>query len=827
MAEARMAVHPVPGIGLHQFRVDPSLHTVQAAITADGMVFFIPSPQFLWRNFVRTIYDTRNTIQTLIWPMSGKCYTALVAGFVTWVEASNRSSWIRSGWIADWVWSLDSKLPLTHKLPIPVRVGYLAFAWGVCLTLGVCVIQRTVLQGLLCYTGWMWEGRKPSFTTKLWGFLVKYLYIKRGVLAGKPLLYAYQGALPSLPLPEIKNTVEGWLSSVQPLLSEEEFQKRKSDADSFLENEGQNLQWYLKLRQMVSRNYISDWWARFVYLRGRGSIFINSNFYIMENAAEKEEDIYTRRQLSRAAVMLYHWCLVRRMIDHERLPPLLLQNLVPICMDQYSRAFNCNREPGKDEDTIRTWPMDESKHVIVTYKGQMYAVSPFAKDNDDLLPPAQLEMLLEGILETGKSGDPEDPSKHMAALTTMGRTEWATLREDHFLMNKHNRTFLDKVERAMFHICLDDRSPKDWVEEARFLFMGNGSNIWCDKSFTCVIFANGRAGIHAEHTWADAPVMAHMWEWILAAELRNRSKLYDKEGRLVEGVSPSRRLRWTDISPENMWRESSAPLESPRTRLRSPQKLIPLVEPELGKAVMAAAVKAREGIADLDLAVTKFSDYGKGAVKAGGVSPDAWVQMALQLAYFRDQGHFDLTYESSMTRMFANGRTETIRSCSMESCAFVRAMEDKSVSDEERLSLLRKAGSSHKERSAKAMLGQGVDRHLFGMYVVSVGKSIDAPFLKDALSMPFRLSTSQVPQRQTDKGTWPDGDLGEKYYSPGGCFGPVADDGYGVCYGIVGENRFLFHVSSKFHASNTSSSRFLEKIFQALRDMRKLVPEKK
>lgn len=37
---------------------------------------------------------------------------------------------------------------------------------------------------------------------------------------------------------------------------------------------------------------------------------------------------------------------------------------------------------------------------------------------------------------------------------------------------------------------------------------------------------------------------------------------------------------------------------------------------------------------------------------------------------------FCLTYESSMTRMFRDGRTETVRSCTSEAVAFVRAMED-------------------------------------------------------------------------------------------------------------------------------------------------------
>lgn len=43
----------------------------------------------------------------------------------------------------------------------------------------------------------------------------------------------------------------------------------------------------------------------------------------------------------------------------------------------------------------------------------------------------------------------------------------------------------------------------------------------------------------------------------------------------------------------------------------------------------------------------------------------------------QDRGEFCLTYESTMTRLFLEGRTETVRSCTREACNFVRAMEDK------------------------------------------------------------------------------------------------------------------------------------------------------
>ena len=56
------------------------------------------------------------------------------------------------------------------------------------------------------------------------------------------------------------------------------------------------------------------------------------------------------------------------------------------------------------------------------------------------------------------------------------------------------------------------------------------------------------------------------------------------------------------------------------------------------------------------------------------LSPDGYVQMALQLAWFKMRGTFTATYETVLTRLFDRGRTETIRTLTADSRAFVLAM---------------------------------------------------------------------------------------------------------------------------------------------------------
>lgn len=146
--------------------------------------------------------------------------------------------------------------------------------------------------------------------------------------------------------------------------------------------------------------------------------------------------------------------------------------------------------------------------------------------------------------------------------------------------------------------------------------------------------------------------------------------------------------------------------------------------------------------------------------------------MAIQLAHFRDFGKFSLTYEATMTRLYVQGRTETVRSCTIESSAWVRSMDDEKFSTAERVKLLQEACKQHQKGFLEGMTGKGVDRHLFCLYVVSKYLEVESPFLNTYFNEPWRLSTSQTPHGQTDK-------IDFKKY-PGlhsfiGGFGPIAE----------------------------------------------------
>ena len=51
--------------------------------------------------------------------------------------------------------------------------------------------------------------------------------------------------------------------------------------------------------------------------------------------------------------------------------------------------------------------------------------------------------------------------------------------------------------------------------------------------------------------------------------------------------------------------------------------------------IEAALSFAKEQIDDLDLHILQHTEFGKGDIKKCKISPDAFIQMALQLAYYK------------------------------------------------------------------------------------------------------------------------------------------------------------------------------------------------
>jgi carnitine O-palmitoyltransferase 1 len=798
MAEARLGVHPMPGLQRAGFEVDTSVKACQVYVGKQGLVVYVPHPKFWLRGVRRWFWKALNKTRVAFMPIPLWAIAGGTLGFVTGVLKAERTSWLRSGALAERLWAIDSKNPFVARVNPPVwfRVAYLAAGSSITAMLAFAATQRFVLRRLLSYHGWLDRRNLGSVKVKLWGLAMKKIFLSRI----SHQLYAYQWCLPYLPLPNAKATCEKFIRTITPLLEEAELEKVRADAVAFLRDEAPALQRRLRLKWALSPNYVSDWWLDFVYLRSRESLPINSNWYGI-TFAEYEP---TKSQAARAAVCTFLMVRTKIAIDKETLDPHVIANVAPLCMAQYEHAFSSTRVPGYEQDRLEKYDSHESRHVVVISRGKLYMLPVFSPNTMAQLTPLQLFNAYQGILQS--TTEASDGEALLPALTTMNRTEWANIREEFFERDPHNASRLEVIESALFVVCLDDEAPEpmNWSQEGRQYMCGNCHNRWSDKSFNLVITKNAKAGVHAEHAWGDAPALAHILEIMMLSE--KAKEFYSEDGAVKN----------TPIDDAKIKAGKFITYPAERIDMR--------IGHRLHDHAKRAYAEFREKADDFDLYVNIFESFGKKLMgKQAKVSPDAFIQMALQLAYFRDQGRFDLTYESSMTRLFRNGRTETIRTVSQESCDFVRALENKTKSKKELLTMLRAACDQHQRYTMETMIGEGVDRHLFSMFVVSVGISKPSAFLRSALGRKWTLSTSQVPPMQC--GEEAHAKAGSFHtYSPNGGFGPVADNGYGVCYSVW-DDRLYFNVSAKVSAKNTSARRFHGRICQALKDIAALAQE--
>ncbi|CAJ0568884.1 unnamed protein product, partial [Mesorhabditis spiculigera] len=645
-------------------------------------------------------------------------------------------------------------------------------------------IVRMSFTVMLYYRGWLFEeiGKPPSLPTKI--FMMVVSFVNRHAV-----FFSYRNLLPWLPIPKISDTIPKYLETVEPFLSKEEYDVIRKQAKDFVDGgmAGQ-LQNKLWMKWIISPNWVSDWWKEVVYMRYRDSL-INTNVGCADIIFKQP----TTSQAARAAVTTW----LRLRFCHEYFDKQTTKGVglgpIPLCPSQYMDYYRTIRVPKHTSDVMER--LADARHVAINHKGAWYKVP--IHTGKRWLRPAEMERAFENVL--ARTDEPKKGESHLGALTAGPRELWARIREEKF-NEGYNLRSLTMIETALEVMYFDDEE-RVWDEsditkyerEYQRTLTGDGYKLWCDLPSVSIFSKNGRFTTNAEHSVVDAMIYVHIREYIKYHE--QFSNLYTPDGHaagVIEQVPAIERAEW-------------------------------YLDKEIRDAIDQAFTVSKAVSDDFENAAVVYFDYGKDFIKKARVSPDAYIQMALQLTYFKDQGRFDLTYEPAVMRLFRDGRTETVRSCSNQSCAFVRAMLDEKTSDAEKLRLLKLACDRHQDYYRNAMAGRGVDRHLFGLYVVSKYYEMSSPFLDNVFSMSYALSSSQTPQHQSVEYSAVLNKERELFW-PAGAFACPDGSKYGVCYtiGTTGD-MMSFHISSKKSFKDTDCHRFRSQLLDSLREMREMV----
>ncbi|KAL4226898.1 Carnitine O-palmitoyltransferase 2 [Mactra antiquata] len=616
----------------------------------------------------------------------------------------------------------------------------------------------------------------------------------------------FQKSLPRLPIPKLEETCERYLTSQSVIQTEEDHAVTRKIVDEFLNGEGKELHEQLVQRDKQNKHtsYISEPWFD-MYLKDRKPVPLTHNPFMtftddpnpqyMDQCVRATNMVVSSLRFLkafRANVLepdVYH--LNPKVSDNmkfrkfvRRLPQAISfygaywYKAFPLDMSQYPNLFNSTRIPKHGKDVIYS---DESaKHMLVFRNGHMYLFDAF-DDNGNIVSPEVVMSHIRYILD-----DNRPPNEHaLGVLTTLPRDKWATVRTQlcnagdmnesaFFSSGVMNEGYMKLVDSALFALILDDAAPENPNEITRNFLHGDGTNRWFDKSFSLILTKDGRAAVNFEHSWGDG-----------VAVLRYFNEVW-KETTTKPFVGPT-------TVPANV--DSSSIV----------QKLEFALDPKLKEYIAEAKSDYAARCASLDVDHLEYFTFTKELLKKQKVSPDAILQLVIQMAYYKQYGKTAATYESCSTAAFRRGRTETIRSAThatKKACEMFNQQNNQFTVGELRQAL-DECSSYHGKLTKEAAMGQGWDRHLFAMkyYAAAEGKVPNIyqdPAYTNINHIVLSTSTLTSPAVVI------------------GGFGAVTNNGYGVGYAVENE-RIGFNVTN--YPPDTNVHEFKDCLKESLDDI--------
>uniref|UniRef100_A0A182F6G1 Choline O-acetyltransferase n=1 Tax=Anopheles albimanus TaxID=7167 RepID=A0A182F6G1_ANOAL len=630
--------------------------------------------------------------------------------------------------------------------------------------------------------------------------------------------------LPKVPVPTVEQTMAEYLRVLQPIVTAQQHERTKTIVKQFSATIAPALQEYLLQKRESEDNWAYYYWLNDMYMDNPLPLPINSNPG-MVLPPRKFTTVY---DLARFAAQL-----IDQLMEHKEMleggglkqeRATSREKGQPLCMAQYYRLLGSCRRPGNPRDSQYLPPRGEQSdaHVIVCCRKHMYCLPVKARDRGRLNEYELTAQLLHILNEAPCLPETEAT---VGILTADARPKWAADREL-LLLEETNARNIELIETALVLVCIDEPLPltynargfngspagahyaggRDESNMAQEMIHGGGSafnsaNRWFDKTMQLIICNDGTWGLCYEHSPSEGIAVVQLLEGILKT--------------IDAGLA-----------------KEEAPEQAQHSHLPPPERLEWIVRPEIAHRLQEVAKVVDRRIEDLDFYVYRYKPFGKNFIKACQVSPDAFIQLALQLAYYKLYGHLVSTYESASTRRFMLGRVDCIRSASQEALEWAKAMcqgegpnvtleSDKEddysaeaagdVKKRDHLrELFRCAAARQTEVMVQNILGYGIDIHLLGLREACCERegTLHDLFTDECYKIAncFLLSTSQVACSTNSF-------MG---------YGPVTPHGYGASYNPH-PNEIIFCISAFFSSDKTSASRFARSLQDSLDAMRDLL----
>jgi hypothetical protein len=210
-----------------------------------------------------------------------------------------------------------------------------------------------------------------------------------------------------------------------------------------------------------------------------------------------------------------------------------------------------------------------------------------------------------------------------------------------------------------------------------------------------------------------------------------------------------------------------------------------------------------------DTYVLEYKHFGKRLIVANNMSPDAFVQMSILLAYYAMYGKVENMYEPALTKHFFHGRTEAIRGTTVQAKEFCQIYCNTKSTIRQKLNALRIATTEHSRLTKEASAGQGVDRLLFALKCIAQRSNDDGAQLP-----PFFSSDAWKTLNHAVLSTSNCGNPALQLFG----FGPVVPNGFGIGY-IIKDDAISYSVCSK----RRQTSRYVQTLERCLNEIKSML----
>jgi carnitine O-acetyltransferase len=500
--------------------------------------------------------------------------------------------------------------------------------------------------------------------------------------SGRTTTFTSERSLPRVPLPTLEESCERFLEWCGPLLTADEFATTEAAVESFLLPDSPAHRLQGALEQYNASDGVHSWLDAFWadrYLGRRDPIALNANYFILFKPSSDG-------QIARATSLVAGIVNYKLLLDAGRIPPAVERGQ-PLSMEQNKFLFSTTRIPGTVRDTLRSpyspnWPgPTQERHVVVFFRGNLFRMDVIGSDGRPFAPSELAAGLRAGM---AACADRAVPGTSVGHLTSKARADWAANRRALLDHHPRNVEMLDAIERALFCLSLEEDTPGDAQTACAQLLHGDSGNRWFDKSLSLIVFEDGAAGLNVEHSALDGATIVNFVD-----------ATFDHAGHDPLG----------------------GPV--PKSHGMPAWEAIEFVlDPDLRTQVSAAADSFTALAGATATIAVSFDDFGANRAKQLKISPDAFVQMAYQLAHKRSRGFLGATYESIATRQYRHGRTEAMRVVTPEMVDFVSAMLDPNGDNKTRRVALHAAAERHVERVKECRAGHAPEQHLWELQLI-------------------------------------------------------------------------------------------------------------